>query len=393
MERRYGEYSSNRPLMRLSCESSLRMSSRETNARRNPGSLSDGEGLSGDREPRGPLPDHEFPVWLVRTTIRRVRNAVRSLLIGPQYKRLARFSADMRTCLHSAIDVARGLELCLKPLANSALGQSWASAAGQVRKGSSLTDALRPGEKLTPPFYLPVVEAGESSGRLVEAFDFLERHCNLLAGPAAAIRSAWLYPLCILLAGSVLRIIIHLMMGSAFEAGGIFVSELASWLQLAILVAVIALTPLRQLFDQLRLSIPWLGELEREIAIHRFFRVMALMYETGDGRVEAMIRTTAKTVTNHAARSELLGAAKAIERGSTISEAFTGVTLLTLDERGIIDVGDLSGSLEGAFNRIADESESRMMSRLAFLQPILNRIVMAFVAFSIVSTMASLVLR
>ena len=81
MERRYGEYSSNRPLMRLSCESSLRMSSRETNARRNPGSLSDGEGLSGDREPRGPLPDHEFPVWLVRTTIRRVRNAVRSLLI------------------------------------------------------------------------------------------------------------------------------------------------------------------------------------------------------------------------------------------------------------------------------------------------------------------------
>ena len=70
-----------------------------------------------------------------------------------------------------------------------------------------------------------------------------------------------------------------------------------------------------------------------------------------------------------------------------------GVTLLTPDERGIIDVGDLSGSLENAFNRIADESESRMMSRLAFLQPILNRIVMAFVAFSIVSTMAGLVLR
>jgi type II secretory pathway component PulF len=330
---------------------------------------------------------------LVRTTIQRLGDAIRSLVIGPQYKRLARFSADMRTCLHSAIDVARALELCLKPLANTALGQSWSSAAGRVREGSSLADALRPGDQITPAFYLPVVEAGESSGRLVEAFDFLERHCNLLAAPAAAIRGAWLYPICILLAGSVLRILIHLMMGSVLEGGGLFVTELASWLQLAIIVAVVALTPLRQLFDQLRLSIPWLGELEREIAIHRFFRVMALMYETGDGRVEEMIRTAAKTVTNHAAQSQLLGAAEAIERGATISEAFIGVTLLTTDERGTIDAGELSGTLESALNRIADESESSMMSRLAFLQPILNRIVMAFVAFSIVSTMAGLVLR
>ena len=98
------------------------MSSRETKARRVNASLPNGERPSGDREPRGPLPDHEFPVWLVRTTIGRLGNAVRSLWIGPQYRRLARFSADMRTCLHSAIDVARGFELCLKPLANTAPG-------------------------------------------------------------------------------------------------------------------------------------------------------------------------------------------------------------------------------------------------------------------------------
>ena len=117
----------------------------------------------------------------------------------------------------------------------------------------------------------------------------------------------WLYPLCILLAGSVLRIILHLMMGSPLEAGGVLVSELVSWLQLVILVAVVALTPLRKLLDQLRLSIPWLGELEREIATHRFFRVMALMYETADVRVEEMIRTAAKTVTNHAGAASFSG--------------------------------------------------------------------------------------
>ncbi len=345
------------------------------------------------RQPRGPLPDHEFPVWLMRTSIERIGDAARSLLVGPQYKRLARFSSDMRTCTRSSLDIARALELCVKPHRNTRLGECWASAASQLQHGSTLAEALRPGEKLLPAFYLPVIEAGEESGRLDEAFAFLERHCNLLAGPAAAIRNLWLLPVCIMLAGAVINFVLTLAMGSPWKASTALAAELGSWLKLVIMVAVVALTPLRQLFDQLRLSLPWIGELEREIAVHRFFRVMALVYGVGGERVDAMIHTAARTVTNHAAREDLLKAATAIKNQATISEAFRRVTLLNEDERATIDVGELSGSLERCFDQIADETESSMMAKLAFLQPLLTRLVMGAVVFSIIGTMMELILR
>ena len=106
-----------------------------------------------------------------------------------------------------------------------------------------------------------------------------------------------------------------------------------------------------------------------------------------------MIHTAARTVTNHAAREDLLKAATAIKNQATISEAFRRVTLLNEDERATIDVGELSGSLERCFDQIADETESSMMAKLAFLQPLLTRLVMGAVVFSIIGTMMELILR
>ncbi len=140
----------------------------------------------------------------------------------------------------------------------------------------------------------------------------------------------------------------------------------------------------------MRLSLPWLGELEREIALHRFFRVLALVYSVGGIRVEAMIRTAAETVSNHAARLDLLKAANAIEAGSTTTEAFRTVSLLSENEKISIDVGEMSGTLELAFDQISEDTGASMIAKLNLLQPFLVRIVMALVVFSLATTMISL---
>jgi type II secretory pathway component PulF len=207
------------------------------------------------------------------------------------------------------------------------------------------------------------------------------------------LRNLWLFPLCIVVAGAIINTGLTFAMGSVLEAFRFFVSELAGLLQLLVVVAVVALTPLRRVFDQIRLSLPWIGELEREIAVNRFFRVMSLLYGVGNIRVEVMIRTAAKTVTNREAHSDFLKAATAIENKATIAEAFQRVTILSDDEKGTIDVGELSGTLEQAFHRIAEQSEASLMAKLAFLQPLLTRLVMAFVAFSIVTTLFGLIMR
>lgn len=86
-------------------------------------------------EPRGPLPEHQFAVWLMRTAAKRLGNLCQTAFVGPQYQRLAQFSGDMRTCWKSGLDVTRALELCLKPHTKTRLGEAWSSAVEQVRLG------------------------------------------------------------------------------------------------------------------------------------------------------------------------------------------------------------------------------------------------------------------
>ncbi len=338
-----------------------------------------------------PFPENELPKWLIRKSCEWGRQAVLAARTPP-YKQLASFSFGLATCAESSADMVRGLELCLKPMRGTAIGRRWSDAVAAVSKGSSLADALRPAKELLPPFFLPVIQAGEQSGRLGEALRFLEKHCNLLAGPALALRNVWLFPIAILMFGSVLQFVLHLMMGSVGEAFSLLFSALFGWLQLAVMAAIVLLTPARYFFDQMRLSLPFIGPLEREIALHRFFRVLALVYAVGGHRVEVMIRTAAQTVSNNAARLELLKAAKAIEQQASIPDAFRRVSVLAPDEQATIEVAEMSGTLEEAFDRISDETGARMIAKLKIVEMVLMRIVTALVVFSIAITAISLAL-
>lgn len=347
-------------------------------------------GDHGDR-PGQPFPENELPKWLWRQLLVGVRRLARAIW-PPPYKQLARFSHDFAMCAGSSADLTRGLELCLKPLKGTRLGNDWSTVVPSVRAGSTLADALRPGDRCLPPFYLPVVSAGEQTGRLAEAFHFLESHCNLLAGPSNAIRNLWLFPIVIMLCGSLLRVILYLVLGSFAGAASLLIQEIFSWGQLLVIVAIVMLTPVRYFFDQLRLSLPLIGPFEREISLHRFFRIMALMYSVGGHRVEAMIRTAATSVSNQAARVEFLKAATAIEQQESVPDAFRRVSILSDDERSAIETGELSGTLESTFEQISDDSGASLTAKIKFIEPLLFRIVMFMVVLSVISTLLGLVM-
>ncbi|MFK8115198.1 MAG: type II secretion system F family protein [Rubripirellula sp.] len=335
------------------------------------------------------FPENELPKWLLRklwSAMRRMALAARD----PQYNLLSRFAHDMGMCVRSTGEIVRGLEICIKSVRGTRLGKCWSGAVDAVKRGVTLTEALRPGADYLPPFYLQVIKAGEQSGRLDDAFEFLETHCKLLAGPASALRNVWVFPVAIILLGSIIKVVLAVALVSFGDAIQLLVAETAAWIQFAIIVAVATLTPARYFLDQVRLSIPLLGALEREIAVHRFFRVLALLYSVGGQRVEDMIETAAGTVSNNAARLELLKVARAIKQKHTITEAFGGLTVLTEDEKLTIGGGETSGTLERAFDRISDDTGASMVAKLKLIQPFLVRIVMGAVMFSIALTLLGL---
>lgn len=340
---------------------------------------------------RQPFPESELPRWLYRKTRQHARSLL-SAIPGYPYEALTRFSHDFGTCVRSVADLHRGMELCIKALSGTVLARRWARAPEMIQGGATLAEALAPAHDRLPAFYLPVVRAGERSGRLDDAFVFLEEHCKLLAGPASAIRKLWLYPLLILMFGSAARVVILLALGSPLDAAALFVEEAVGWLKLAVIVFIATLPPIRALIDEIRLNIPFLGDLEREIALTRFFRVLSLMYAVGEHRVELQIRTAAETVSNRAAKTDLLKAATAIENQLSVAEAFRQVKVVNSDQHATIEAGEMSGTLEKAFDQISTDTGDRMIGKVKLITPILVRIVMAIVVFSIIGTLFSLIM-
>jgi len=303
-------------------------------------------------------------------------------LRGTDYQSLAEFSRNFGVCMKTVADVESALKLCIRPMQKTPIGQRWSSAVDTIQQGGTLAEALKPASDFLPDFYLPLVTAGEQSGRLAEVFHFLHEHCKALSGPLASLRHTWLFPLTIFAAGSLLRVLLCLFGGSVLLAIQIAVGEVIDLALLAIVLGLVMLTPARYFVDQMRLTLPLIGDLEREIAMYRFFRVMSMLYAVGDHRVESMIQLAAGTVSNRAAQLDLMNAALAIEDHSTITKAFQKVRFLTSQSQTTIESAEISGTLENGFRQISDDAGASMMAKLKFIQPILVRIVMGLVIIS-----------
>lgn len=311
---------------------------------------------------------------------------------GTDYLSLAEFSRHFSVCMKTVGDAKRGLELCIRPIRKTPIGKRWATAVETIQKGGTLTEALSPAHEFLPIFYLPLVQAGEQAGRLAEVFEFLHEHCKAMGETLTNLRRTWIFPLAIFFVGSIIRILLCLRYESFLVAIQLAFSEVLGWAIIASIIGLVALSPIRYPVDELRLSLPFIGTLEKEIAMHRFFRVMAMLYAVGEHRVETMIQLSAKTVSNRAARIQLEKAISAIENKKTMAEAFQKVSFLPAQTQTTISTSELSGTLEQGFQRISDDAGTSMLMKLKYIQPVLFRLVVLVVAISTISTLLKIVL-
>ncbi len=299
------------------------------------------------------------------------------------YEKLGRFAGNLATCLEAGVSLEQGLKSSKRSLAATRFGGAIETALLRVRQGASLHEALSTEPAPWPRFYLPILEAGQSTGRMDEALRFLERHCKLLAGPTRAVRNAWLFPLIVMVSGTVIRLSILALLLPWTELFAAVMAAARGYATLG-LIAIVLVAPLfRPLVDPLKLALPWLGAAERELAMNRFFQVLAMMYATGGRRVEVMIRFAARCVSNVAVRKDVLQAAAQIEAGESIPEAFASTRYVTPSENEVIAAGDLAGKLERAFERIAFETGESLCSRVELITKFATKFTVSAVVYSI----------
>ncbi len=302
---------------------------------------------------------------------------------------LSLFAGGMATCLSAGLPPARALELNRFESQSKALGKLVDAARQRCGQGMSVAEALEPGWKELPYYFLPVLQAGEAGGRVVEAFQLLSQHSHRIAPSVRLVRNTWLYPLILVVFGWVVRLGIFLYFGryaaaahffwSSFGAGSLLV--LAGWL-------LLKLRRVKESVDSLRLQLPVVREAELSLEKVLFFSTFRLSYEAGGLGVVPMFDLALATVRNSAVRRDCLRAREVLEQHGSFADAFGRLNLLEDRFKGLIATGAAGGKLDQSLTQLVTAVSEQLELTLQAFNNVFQRIVAFCVAMSIVETIA-----
>jgi general secretion pathway protein F len=323
------------------------------------------------------------------------------------------FTRQLSTLLGAGMPLVPSLSILMKQTNNPLLRKSLTQIREQVNEGKSLTEGMSNFPQIFPPFYLNMIRAGEASGTinlvLERLADFSENQQVLIS----KIKSAMYYPIAVLFIGS--AVIFLLMTFVIPKITGIFtdmhqtlplitivlisVSNFLKsfwWLILILLAALIAVFRYvttsteagKRLWDNVKLKIPVLGQINRKIAIARFSRTLATLLQSGVPLLQAM--EIVRNVVNNIIIGETISkAGKDVEEGKELSGPLTQSGIFPPLVTEMIAVGEQSGKLEAMLNRIATayetEAQADIMVMTSLLEPLMIVVMALVVAFIVIS--------
>jgi type II secretory pathway component PulF len=283
--------------------------------------------------------------------------------------------------------IAQALELSGAKSRSKALRKAVVIAAKGTRDGLPLSESLGSVSRAFPHYVFPIIRAGESSGKVTEAWQLIRDHAMRVAPSVRLIRNTWLYPSVCILFGWIVRATMILYFGKHAAARDfVFASFGSALLGVSFCWLLYNTEPVRHLVDTLILQLPLIREAEIRIAVVLFFATFRLAYVAGGLSVINMFDLSLATIRNRAIRRDFAKAREALLRYDTFGDAFERVEVLESRIKGSINTGAIAGQLDVSLGRIVEDAKDRLEETLNMFNSIFQRIVSFCVAMSIVET-------
>jgi general secretion pathway protein F len=208
---------------------------------------------------------------------------------------------ELATMLAAGQDLDRALRFLVETAPNRRVARIMGELRDEVRDGSSLAAALGRRPRSFSRLYVGLVRAGEAGGNLAPTLERLAELMERERSLAATVQSALIYPTMLIVAaiGSVVLLLTQVLpqFVPLFEQNGaalppstqflIDAGDAVSHYGLAALLVIAALAVLigaalrepgiRLGFDRLKLKLPLIGALTREILAARFSRTLGTL--------------------------------------------------------------------------------------------------------------------
>jgi len=323
------------------------------------------------------------------------------------------FMDNMSTMLRAGLSLTPALKTIKKEVKNIYFQDVLDYLCRHIENGQTLSTGMKNYPKVFPEMVIATVEVGENTGMLADTFghlaDIMKRQKELRTKVIGAMMYPTIVILALIVVSSFLALVIFPQLVDLFVSGGVklpfvlvavqtfnFVVKnywyyvLGGLTVLIVLSKIVFSRPGPKLFlDKMMLKAPFIGKLNRELALTRFAGNLNALLAAGLAIVQSM-EIVAKTLGNMKYKEEVILMAKELEKGQSLQEAmekrpdlFPSLTIQ------LIQVGETTGQLEEILGKISKFYEDRVNNVLnnlsAILEPFLLVVVGVAVGFIAVS--------
>jgi MSHA biogenesis protein MshG len=293
---------------------------------------------------------------------------------------LSLFSRQMYTLLKAGVPIMQALRGLRESTHNRSLSQIIASIGENLDQGLDMTTALRRYPQVFSPLFVAMIQVGETTGNLPEAFlqlaDYLEREKDT----RDRIKSATRYPMFVVIAMVVAIFILNMFVIPAFAkiyssfrielplptkvliASSDFTVRYWYIMLAVVIVAVVAArmyvqTPEgRYRWDRLKLRLPVSGKILYQATLGRFARTLAIMIRASVPLVQGMT-VVGRAVDNEYISERVIQMRDGVERGESIARTALATGLFPSLVIQMIAVGEESGAVDELMFNVADYYE------------------------------------
>lgn len=290
------------------------------------------------------------------------------------------FSHQMAIMLQTGVPMGEALDAVAAQTGNPAFQKITQQVSRTVQNGASFSQALAAHSKIFPHVMISLINASEASGTMGPMLDRISKYLSKEHATIKKIRGAMMYPIFMgamaiattifLLAfvmprfakiyegkGATLPVPTRILLSSsdllinywyAWLGGSIAV--IGSWLWFSS-------TPAGTVFvDRLKLSMPVIGGLFRQLYITRAMQTMGTMVNAGVPMLD-MIGITRRVTNNHFYQLLWDKVDEQLRHGSQLSQALAGSPLIPKSISRMIASGEKAGRLGMVMERIAGHTE------------------------------------
>lgn len=314
---------------------------------------------------------------------------------GVKAEHIVVFSRQLATMVESGIPIAQALDILAEQIDDKALGSALKKVRDHIEAGSSLSEGLAHFPRIFSDFFVHMVRAGESSGRLDEILDRVASYLEKVTVLQRKVKASLFYPafVSVLAFGitTFLMVVIVPKFKEIFTALGgqlplptqmlLRVSEFMgkylfyeAGVCVALGIAVRASLNTRTgryRFDRFILRVPVIGKLLQKVVIARFARTLSTLVKSGVP-ILSSLEIVARTVGNKVVEQAVLSARSSIKEGENISDPLAYSKVFPPMVTRMISVGEKTGELEKMLVKIADFYENEVDAAITALTSLIE---------------------